>query len=42
MANNPFTLTFGKQPDSFIIRHDNTNKIIETFSSGSLSQTYMI
>lgn len=42
MANNPFTLTFGKQPDSFIIRHDNTEKIIETFSNWSLSQTYLI
>ena len=42
MSTNPFTLTFGKQPDSFIIRYENTNTIIDTFSSGSLSQTYMI
>jgi hypothetical protein len=42
MSSNPFTLTFGKQPDSFIIRHDNTSRIIDTFSSGSLSQTYLI
>ena len=42
MANNPFTLTFGKQPDSYIIRYENTNTIIDTFSNSSLSQTYMI
>ncbi|MCR5292784.1 MAG: winged helix-turn-helix domain-containing protein [Eubacterium sp.] len=42
MSNNPFTLTFGKQPNSFIIRHDITNKIIDTFTAGTLSQTYMI
>ena len=42
MSNNPFTLTFGKQPESFIIRHEDTNRIIDTFSNSSLSQTFMI
>lgn len=42
MAKNPFTLTFGKQPDSFIIRYENTSRIIETFSEGDLSRTYLI
>lgn len=27
---NPFTLTFGKLPESFIERYENTNKIIDT------------
>ena len=42
MPNNPFTLTFGKQPDSYIFRYENTSKIIETFANSSLSQTYLI
>lgn len=39
---NPFTLTFGKLPDSFIERYENTNKIIDTFNNTSVSQTYLI
>ena len=42
MTKNPFTLTFGKQPDSFIYRYENSNRIIETFTESSLSQTYML
>ena len=42
MSGNPFTLTFGKQPDNYIFRHENSNRIIEAFSNSSLSQTYLI
>lgn len=42
MSKNPFTLTFGKQPDNFILRQKNTSQIIDTFSDGGLSQTYLI
>lgn len=39
---NPFTLTFGKLPDSFIERYENTNRVVDTFNNTSLSQTYLI
>ena len=41
-SQNPFTLTFGKKPDSFISRYENTSKVIDTFCNTSLSQTYLI
>ena len=41
-SKNPFTLTFGKKPESFISRYENTSTIIDTFCNSSLSQTYLI
>ena len=39
---NPFTLTFGKQPNNFISRYDDTTTVIDTFCNSDLSQTYLI
>ncbi len=39
---NPFTLTFGRLPDNFIDRYENSNTVIDTFKHTSLSQTYLI
>ena len=40
---NPFTLTFGKPPASFITRYEDTNTIINSFSGNNpISQTYLI
>ena len=42
-GNNPFTLTFGKYPERYISRYENTDMICSAFSSSSpLSQIYMI
>ncbi len=41
--NNPFTLTFGKQPIEYISRYENTDTIISTFESDNpISQAYLI
>ena len=39
---NPFTLTFGKLPDSFIERYENNYKIIDAFNNTSVSRIYLI
>lgn len=40
---NPYTLTFGKKPQQYIARPDQTQKIIDTFSAElPASQVYMI
>ncbi len=40
---NPFTLTFGKQPNQFISRHEDFNIILDSFASDNpLSQAYLI
>ena len=42
-ANNPFTLTFGKQPTKYIYRAENSGDIISTFSAEHpVWQTYLI
>ncbi len=41
--NNPFTLTFGKQPNTYVFRHENIDTIISNFQSDNpISQTYLI
>lgn len=41
--NNPYTLTFGKKPQQYIARPDQTQIIIDTFSADfPVSQVYMI
>lgn len=41
--DNPFTLTFGKQPKEYISRFENTEEIISNFTSNHpVSQTYLI
>ena len=43
MSNNPFTLTFGKKPEEYISRYENTELIRNAFESPNpVSQTYMI
>lgn len=40
---NPFTLTFGKQPVEYISRHENTNTVMHAFSGDNpMCQTYLI
>ena len=40
---NPFTLTFGKEPNLLIERYENISQVTETFLSGHpVSQTYLI
>lgn len=42
-AGNPFTLTFGKEPSEHIIRYEDAENIVSTFSAEHpTSQTYMI
>lgn len=42
-ADNPFTLTFGKQPAEYISRYENTETIISTFEGENpVSQAYLI
>jgi len=31
--NNPFTLTFGKQPNEYISRYETTDMILSTFEA---------
>ncbi|SCZ76970.1 ATP-binding protein [Pseudobutyrivibrio xylanivorans] len=41
--NNPFTLTFGKQPGEYISRYENTDTIVSTFEADNpISQAYLI
>ena len=41
--DNPFTLTFGKQPGEYIFRYENTDTIISTFESDNpISNAYLI
>ncbi len=41
--NNPFTLTFGKQPNEYINRYENTDMILSTFEAENpISQAYLI
>lgn len=41
--DNPFTLTFGKQPNEYISRYENTDTIISTFiADNPISQAYLI
>lgn len=41
--DNPFTLTFGKQPNQFITRYEDMDNIMEAFASETpLSQAYLI
>ena len=41
--DNPFTLTFGKEPSEYISRYENTDTIISTFEADHpISQTYLI
>lgn len=41
--NNPFTLTFGKKPNEYISRYENTETIISTFEADNpVSQAYLI
>ncbi|XME02475.1 ATP-binding protein [Lachnospiraceae bacterium C1.1] len=41
--NNPFTLTFGKQPNEYISRYENTDMILSTFEADNpISQAYII
>lgn len=40
---NPFTLTFGKQPNEYISRYENTDTILSTFEADNpVSQAYLI
>ena len=42
-SENPFTITFGKQPNKLIARYEDTDKIVSTFSANNLvSQSYLI
>ena len=41
--DNPFVLTFGKRPNEYISRHDDTYTVISTFSADNpVSQAYII
>ena len=41
--DNPFTLTFGRQPNKYINRFENTSDIVDTFDSENpVCQTYLI
>ena len=41
--NNPFSLTFGKQPNRLIYRHDSMEQIVGSFhSDNSISQAFLI
>lgn len=41
--DNPFTLTFGRQPSEYISRYENTETILSTFDADQpVSQTYLI
>ncbi len=41
--DNPFTLTFGKYPNEYISRYENSEAIISTFEADNpVSQTYLI
>lgn len=41
--DNPFTLTFGKQPGEYISRYENTDTIISTFEADNpISNAYLI
>lgn len=41
--DNPFTLTFGKQPNEYISRYEKTDTIISTFEADyPISQAYLI
>ena len=41
--NNPFTLTFGKQPSEYISRYENIETILSTFESDNpIAQAYLI
>ncbi|WP_029318828.1 AAA family ATPase [Butyrivibrio sp. AE3004] len=41
--DNPFTLTFGKQPNEYISRYENTDTVISTFEADNpVSQAYLI
>ena len=43
MANNPFSLSFGKSPNELISRYDYANQIISTFNSDNpVSNAYLI
>ena len=43
MAENPFTLTFGKEPLEYINRYDNMDEVIRTFDARNpISHAYMI
>lgn len=43
MKNNPFTLTFGKRPNKYINRYENTDTIISTFVSDTpVSNIFLI
>ncbi|MBQ7563603.1 MAG: ATP-binding protein [Lachnospiraceae bacterium] len=43
IKENPFTLTFGKQPDKLIARYEATDMIVSTFSAEhAVSQTFLI
>lgn len=40
---NPFTITFGKQPNKLITRYEDTDRIINTFTANNaVSQTFLI
>ncbi|MBO4516642.1 DEAD/DEAH box helicase family protein [bacterium] len=41
--DNPFTLTFGRQPNEYITRYENMNSIISTFEADNpISQSFLI
>ena len=41
--NNPFTLTFGKRPNEYISRYENTDTVISTFDAENpVRQAYLI
>lgn len=43
MKNNPFTITFGKQPTRLIERYEDADRIISSFTAeNAVSQTYLI
>lgn len=43
MQDNPFTLTFGKQPNTYISRYESVEDIVSTFTADNpRSQTYLI
>lgn len=42
-SGNPFTLTFGKQPNKLISRYEDTDEIVSTFNADNpVSQTFLI
>ena len=40
--NNPFTLTFGQQPEMLISRYENIDNVVNVFQNTTLSRTYLI